>query len=63
VPDHDEIAFTADEVAGGQFLDLRPLDGALEVPVELLQQTGFAKARVADMTFDGSLVSLVGQAA
>ena len=62
VTDQDEIAFAADEVAGGQFLDLRPMDSALEVPVELLQQTDLAEARVADTTFDGPLAPLIGQA-
>ncbi len=60
VADQDEVAFAADEVAGGQFLDLRPMDGTLEVPVELLQQTGFAKTRLVDTrrSMDRSCLSL-----
>ena len=40
--DQNEVAFAADEIAGGQFLDLRSLYGAFEVPVEVLQETDLA---------------------
>jgi hypothetical protein len=60
---HHEITFAADEVGGGQFLDLWPLHGALEVPVELLQETDLAKAGIVDAAFDGAFAALVGQAA
>jgi len=36
LPYQDPIAPAADEVAGGQFLDLRPVDGRIEGPVELV---------------------------
>lgn len=61
--DQNEVAFAADEVAGGQFLDLGSLDRALEVPVEVLQQTDLAEVRLVDPTFDGAFAPLVGQAA
>jgi len=63
LPDHHEVTFAADEVGGGQLLDLWSLHAAFEVPVELLQETDLAEAGIVDTAFDGAFASLVGQAA
>lgn len=63
LPDQDEIALAADEVAAGQFFDLRPQHGAFEFPVEAFQETDFAEAGVVNTAFDGAFAALVGEAA
>ena len=59
--DKDQVVLAADEVARGQFLDLRALDrGGVELPVEALQGVRIAEAGVADALGDAAFAALVG---
>src|SRR3990172_2997275 len=58
---HDEVVPAADEVAGGQLLDLHAIDGGgIELPVEGFQVPGFSKASLADAVLDAAFAPLVG---
>jgi hypothetical protein len=59
----DEIALAANEVAGGQFLDLGPADGGIEIPVEAIEGADLAEARFTNAAFNRSFTALVGQVA
>ena len=64
--DEDEILTSADEVAGGERLDLDPADGGVEVPIELGEWLKIAEAGVLDAALEAAFApqsGLIGEQA
>src|SRR5215467_769759 len=59
--DQNEISTAADEIAGGQFFDLHPIEGLrIELPVETFQGFTLRKVRVPNAPRHRALAPCVG---
>src|SRR4051794_1278014 len=54
-PNEKQVAPLADELSGGQIVNLLPFDRAVEAPIKVFQCFGFAEAGPFAVTFDQPL--------